>query len=323
MKTFISIALLGVVSALSDLESHFMTFVTEFGKSYNTLDEYNFRLSQFARNHGHIMAHNANEGVSFLLGHNQMSDWTMEEYTAILTHTEMPEEDKNYMYHPETEELAASTGIDWRNHNRKSYVNSIKDQGQCGSCWSFSANAALENAWAVKHGHLYSFAEQELVDCDPHSHGCNGGLQSYAYNYYKKHFAAEEKNYSYTAKDGQCAYDTAKHTEVKTTGYINVSKNSPTQMKAALEKGVLAVSIEADQRVFQSYKSGIFDSTECGSRLDHATNVVGWGSTGGTEYWIMRNSWGKTWGEKGYMRVKQVSGKGICGIQKEPLYPTV
>jgi len=95
-------------------------------------------------------------------------------------------------------------------------------------------------------------------------------------------------------------------------------------MKAALEKGVLAVSIEADQRSFQSYKSGIFDSSACGTRLDHATNVVGWGSESGTDFWIMRNSWGKSWGEKGYMRVKaEASGKGICGIQKEPLYPTI
>jgi len=95
-------------------------------------------------------------------------------------------------------------------------------------------------------------------------------------------------------------------------------------MKAALEKGVLAVSIEADQHDFQYYKSGIFDSAACGTRLDHATNVVGWGSDKGTEYWIMRNSWGKSWGEKGYMRLKiEASGKGICGIQHEPLYPTI
>lgn len=95
-------------------------------------------------------------------------------------------------------------------------------------------------------------------------------------------------------------------------------------MKAALEKGVLAVSIEADQPSFQYYKSGIFDSSDCGTRLDHATNVVGWGEEKGTEFWIMRNSWGTVWGEKGYMRLAiEESGKGICGIQKEPLYPTI
>jgi len=86
---------------------------------------------------------------------------------------------------------------------------------------------------------------------------------------------------------------------------------------------MLSVSIEADQRVFQSYKSGIFNSTACGTRKDHATDVVGWGSSAGTDYWIMRNSWGTSWGEKGYMRLEIVSGKGICAIQNSPLYPTV
>jgi len=94
-------------------------------------------------------------------------------------------------------------------------------------------------------------------------------------------------------------------------------------MKSALSSAVLAVSIEADKSVFQRYSSGIFNSTQCGTSLDHATNVVGWGSHNGTEYWIMRNSWGKSWGESGYMRLEIVSGAGICGIQKEPLYPKV
>lgn len=94
-------------------------------------------------------------------------------------------------------------------------------------------------------------------------------------------------------------------------------------MKAALTRAVLAVSIEADQSVFQRYKSGIFNDTRCGTNLDHATNVIGWGDSNGVEYWIMRNSWGKYWGESGYMRVEITTGKGVCGIQQEPLYPLV
>jgi C1A family cysteine protease len=93
-------------------------------------------------------------------------------------------------------------------------------------------------------------------------------------------------------------------------------------MKAALNKAPLSVAIEADRSVFQSYRSGIFNSTACGTNLDHATNVVGWGSSSGTEYWIMRNSWGTSWGEKGYMRLEIKSGAGVCGIQSRPLYPT-
>jgi len=89
-------------------------------------------------------------------------------------------------------------------------------------------------------------------------------------------------------------------------------------MKSALAKQPLSVSIEADKSVFQRYSSGIFNASTCGTRLDHATNVVGWGSSGKTDYWIMRNSWGTRWGERGYMRLEIVSGAGICGIQKEP-----
>jgi len=108
-----------------------------------------------------------------------------------------------------------------------------------------------------------------------------------------------------------------------TKGYTNVTPNSSTQMKAALESYVLSVSIEADKSVFQRYSSGIFNSTACGTRTDHATNVVGWGSSNGVEYWIMRNSWGKYWGESGYMRMEITSGKGICAVQSGPLYARV
>jgi len=149
-------------------------YISEFGKEYATVEEYGFRLSQFVRAHNEILEHNATES-SFKLGHNQMSDWTQIEYENILTLQDMPEADKNYEYIPEDEVLMASTGIDWRNHNGYSYVNAIKDQGQCGSCWAFSTNCAVESSWAMYKGNLYSLAEQLLVDCDTGCYGCNGG----------------------------------------------------------------------------------------------------------------------------------------------------
>ena len=110
---------------------------------------------------------------------------------------------------------------------------------------------------------------------------------------------------------------------VKTTGYTNVTADSPSAMKTALNSHILSVAIEADKMVFQTYSSGIFNASTCGTNLDHATNVVGWGTSGTTDYWIMRNSWGTTWGEAGYMQLQIVSGVGICGIQMEPLYANV
>jgi len=128
-----------------------------------------------------------------------------------------------------------------------------------------------------------------------------------------------ESSYPYRARNGTCKYSSS-NTGVKASGYTNVSADNVSQMKSALAKKPLSVSIQADTNVFQSYRSGIFNSTKCGTSLDHATNVVGWGSSAGTDYWIMRNSWGTSWGEKGYMRLAIVSGKGNCGIQMQPLY---
>jgi len=169
MRTFALAAFVAAVSATSEVESAFLGYITEHGKSYATVEEYGFRLSQFARNHANIIEHNATES-SFKLGHNKMSDWTEAEYKAILTHQPQPEHSKNYEYIPEV--TATYSPIDWVT---KGKVNAVKDQRQCGSCWSFSANCALETAWAINHGHLYNLAEQELVSCDTSCYGCNGG----------------------------------------------------------------------------------------------------------------------------------------------------
>jgi len=181
--------------------------------------------------------------------------------------------------------------------------------------------ASVENHWAINHGQLYSLAEQQLVDCETHCYGCNGGNTYYGFTYLDSHYAIAESTYKYTARDGTCKYNSYNKTPVMTKGNTSVASNSYSQMKSALNHGILSVAIEADRSVFQRYSSGIFDSTACGTNLDHATNVVGWGSTNGVEYWIMRNSWGKYWGESGYMRLEIKSGAGVCGIQMQPNYP--
>merc|ERR1719389_1085382 len=131
-----------------------------------------------------------------------------------------------------------------------------------------------------------------------------------------------ESSYPYTARDGTCNYESSEATSVGASGSNNVSANSPSAMKTALETTILSVAIQANQFSFQLYSGGIFTNTSCGTSLDHATNVVGWGTSGGTDYWIMRNSWGTSWGDKGYMMLEIVSGHGLCGIQMEPQWPT-
>lgn len=165
-------------------------------------------------------------------------------------------------------------------------------------------------------------SEQQLVDCVRTCYGCNGGLQQRAFSYLNTHYAMSEASYPYTGVDGTCTYSTSDNTGIYAPGYTWVTADDPDAMKAALANSyALSVSIQANQYSFQAYTSGIFTNTRCGTNLDHATVVVGWGQEGSTEYWIMRNSWGVTWGEEGYMKIEIVSGHGLCGIQMEPLYP--
>jgi len=206
-----------------------------------------------------------------------------------------------------------SGGIDWRT---KGAVNAVKNQGQCGSCWAFSANMAMEGAHFIASGSLLSFAEQQLVDCSKSNYGCNGGMQPTSFTYYKSNFAMAESSYSYTAKNGTCRYD-GRGTGVKASSYKMVTANSPSAIKAALNVQPVSILVDAEQGVFSSYKSGIMDSASCGTSLDHAVGMVGYGSENGVEYWIMRNSWGTYWGDQGYMEIKIVNNSpGICGSQK-------
>lgn len=130
-----------------------------------------------------------------------------------------------------------------------------------------------------------------------------------------------ESSYAYTAKDGSCRYD-GRGTGVKAVSHHMVTANNISAMKTAVTQQPVSVLIEADRSAFSAYRSGVFNSSACGTNLDHAVSVVGYGSENGTNFWIMRNSWGASWGESGYMRVAQVSGDGICGIQKSVYYVT-
>ena len=209
-------------------------------------------------------------------------------------------------------------------------MNPIQDQGQCGSCWTFSTQGSMEtNECIVNGGTLSKYSEQQLVDCVKTCYGCNGGLVSRACYYLENHYEILENDYIYLGVDTACAYDSKPWTNIHCTNYSWITPNDPDAMMTALNSGVISVAIQADQFCFQTYSSGIFNNPNCGTSLDHATVVVGWGQDGsGVQYWIMRNSWGTSWGENGYMKIEVStsvnSGAGYCGIQSEPifLYPT-
>jgi len=299
------------------MNAKFMEHIVTFGKEYKSVEEYEMRRDLFEQWDQFIELHNQTN-ASFTLGHNQFSTMTedekantrgliMPELLTVGNQVEL-DESKNDQY------------IDWRDQGA---VNPIQDQGQCGSCWAFSTMASFEGEVAIKTGKLWKFAEQELVDCDKFSMGCNGGSMATAFTWLKSHYGIEESVYPYKAADGTCAYDSDAKTDVETTGYTSVKSRSLSQLTAAVQQGVVSVAIQANRPVFQAYNGGIFDSDSCGTNLDHGVALVGFGNEGGQDYFILRNSWNTTWGEQGYMRIAAQDGAGVCGLNLGAVFPTV
>jgi len=274
----------------------------------------------FSANYHNVMAHNMHK-TSYHLALNQFSDMTPEEFKMRLGYKAALKKSNKAPKILNTTNLADA--IDWR---AKGAVTPVKDQGQCGSCWSFSATGSMEGANFVKTGSLVSLSEQQLVDCSTSqgNMGCNGGLMDYAFQYAESNKMEEESAYPYTAMDGSCAFDVNKG-EVLVAGFEDVASQDESQLLAAVNLGPVSVAIEADTSVFQSYSSGVIDSTGCGTQLDHGVLVVGYGSENGQDFWILKNSWGASWGESGFFRIARStdSGPGICGLQLQPSYPTM
>ena len=311
---FLGVNLCNNTTAVSSaMEQTFIQHLATHGISYGTPEEYKFRLELFAKKDAEIKEINANPENTFTVGHNMFSTWTHDEYKKLLGY-KAGEQLSNVVELP-TDNL--QDAVDWRT---KGAVNPVKNQGMCGSCWAFSATSSIEGHHFIQTGSLLSLSEQEIVDCDTSSYGCNGGWQSNAMNYVKTHGQELETDYPYTARDGTCKFSAAKG-KVNTTGVNTVPARSVSALKAAIAKGPTSVTVEADRAVFQQYTGGILNSSACGTSLDHAITAVGYGSSNGQDYYIVRNSWGASWGDKGYINIAAVDGVGICGIQQISVWP--
>merc|ERR1712159_234190 len=216
------------------------------------------------------------------------------------------------------DESTTADSVDW---TTKGAVTPVKNQGQCGSCWAFSTTGSTEGANFIKNGKLVSLSEQELVDCAGSfgNQGCNGGLMDDGFKFLQSKGDELETSYSYTAQTGSCqsskesAADGMKSGVV--TGIKDVTPQSCADLMAAVQQGPVSVAIEAGQSGFQHYSSGIF-SGSCGTALDHGVLVVGYGTDGGNDYWKVKNSWGTTWGDQGYIRMKKscsATGRQLLG----------
>jgi cathepsin L len=213
--------------------------------------------------------------------------------------------------------------IDWRTMGA---VTPIKDQGQCGSCWAFSSTGALEAQIYKKTKTLTTLSEQNLVDCNKANFGCNGGWMDYAFDYVKTNKGIDKSSaYPYTGYRGTCKYKSATtYVGGTCTGRKSIPAGNETALQIAVATiGPVSVAIDASGLPFQLYSSGVYKNLACSkTNLDHAVLVVGYGTTNDQDYWIVKNSWGTSWGMSGYILMPR-NQKNYCGIATHALYPTV
>jgi len=233
---------------------------------------------------------------------------------------------KCYNCYINNEDIELPESVDWRDQNA---VTIVKNQGDCGSCWSFSTTGSIEGAWAIKYDKLYNLSEQMLIDCSGNygNKGCNGGLMDNGFKYVIDNGLCSENDYPYQAEKDFCKSSLCK-IKVKVRDYSDVVPNNELLLKKAVSKQPISVAIQANLSSFHYYKSGIYQDDDCGDQLDHGVLIVGYGHdlSNNLDYWIVKNSWSSEWGENGYIRILRnydKSDSGMCGIALQPSFPIV
>jgi hypothetical protein len=305
MKAIVAVLVLAAVASASSIDA-FRAWAKTHGKTYTAAEEAR-RFAIFKENEAIAERLNLeNHGATF--GANVFADLTNAEFKAMYT-TSLGVRQPGPI-----EVIADDVNED---NDYRSYLPAVKNQASCGSCWAFSAVANMEGQTYLKHGKkVVSISEQQLVSCDTGNSGCNGGWMATADNYAIETGMATEASYPYTSgggSTGSCKKFTATYTFSSVHDWEKISSDA-TIIKYLDEYGPLSIALEADRSPFQLYTGGILDSTACGTTLDHGVTLVGYGTdeASGKNFWTVRNSWGASWGEKGYIRL--VRGKNMCGM---------
>jgi len=302
----------------------FVGWMQTYQKSYLP-EEFFSRFEIFKQHYDEVEKHNAGN-YTWTVALNKFSDLTREEFKA--TYLRYNPLRRAGGQHISLEELRAKNkgpsaypngAVDWRTKN---VVTGVKDQGQCGACWSFATTGGVESVVALKHGSLVSLSEQELVDCAGEfgGSGCGGGSNDIGYKYAQAYGLCTEQAYPYTAKDGTCKKSSCTMSaNTKISNWVHLPQGD-NGLGAGVDLQPISIGIDADY--WGSYSSGVF-CQPCGTSRDHAMLVVGYGTdaTGGP-YWTVKNSWGTGWGEQGYIRLCRVTRSDECGVSDDATYPT-
>ncbi|EDO36727.1 predicted protein [Nematostella vectensis] len=330
MKLLVAACLLfavasGFVVKFDEDEQQWQAWKLFHTKKYTTVTEEGARKAIWRDNLKKIQKHNA-EGHSFTLAMNHLGDLTQDEFRYF--YTGMRSHYSNYTKKQGSAFLAPShvqvpDTVDWR---KEGYVTPVKNQGQCGSCWAFSTTGSLEGQNFKKTGKLVSLSEQNLVDCSTAygNNGCQGGLMDYAFKYIKENGGIDtEESYPYEARNDRCRFQKSNIGAVD-TGFVDVTHGDEEALKtAAGTVGPISVAIDAGHMSFQFYHSGVYNNAGCSSTsLDHGVLVVGYGTYQGSDYWLVKNSWGERWGMEGYIMMSR-NKNNQCGVATQASYPLV
>merc|ERR1711973_12372 len=323
--------LLNLALARPELDSQWEEFKIRYGKQYDDSEEVT-RRDIWESNYDFMEKHNAAYEAgyeTFTVGENEFNDLTNEEFVSFFNGLHVNEGSEDGVVLPALKKNPEK--VDWRQHG---FVTPVKNQKQCGSCWAFSTTGSLEGATFNKTKKLVSLSEQNLVDCSKKDGnlGCFGGLMDNAFKYIRDNKGIDtEESYPYTAKTGkQCLFN-ATNVGATLTSWVDIKSGSEEALETAVAQvGPVSVAIDAGHKSFQMYKQGVYYSKECSSKkLDHGVLAVGYGTVQSQDanhppkkYWIVKNSWGESWGMKGYINMAK-DMHNICGIATKASYPVV
>ncbi|CAG9314229.1 unnamed protein product [Blepharisma stoltei] len=306
-------------------EQEFQDYMKRYHKQY-TPEEYESRFYIFTQNSAFIRIHNS-LNKSWTLGYNEFTDLSPEEFKSIyLQTTPAPRIPAKPLSSSFEKSLKIPLTIDWRTQGA---VTPVGNQGSCKGGWAFAAAGAIEGVWKIAGNPLVALSKEQLVSCSSSygADGCNGGLPEQAFEYVIGNPGlASDKVYPFNSGNGivnNCVPTLASQTAASISGYANVAPvDDPAALIAAITQQPIAVGVEADQYVWQYYKTGVI-TNNCGTNINHFALVVGYNNSAQVPYYIVKNSWGANWGMSGYLYIAIGSDTGVCGIQMLSSYPTL